>query len=77
MRETFRNTLYTTYCVSQRKNHLWISSYQIYPEKHTPIFWTVFSRLYTCEANMKDGEKDGHQMHEEIHSIHPTENTKR
>jgi hypothetical protein len=39
-------------------------------------FGTVFLRLYTCETNMKDGEKDGHQMHEEIHSIHPTENTK-
>jgi hypothetical protein len=26
---------------------------------------------------MKDGEKDGHQMHEEIHSIHPTENKKK
>ncbi len=25
---------------------------------------------------MKDREKDGHQMHEEIHSIHPKENTK-
>ncbi len=27
--------------------------------------------LETCEANVEDGEEDGHQMHEEVHSIQP------